>query len=96
MPTEPPPANTFDTILVRTYHSPFGHDCLKCVLILETCSRLWEPVFSSPFRTYSKESITQLQIFSFDHSTTEGIERILRALTLVRTILSFLKPRVGL
>lgn len=40
--------------------------------------------------------MTQFQILSFDHSTTEGAERILRALTLVGTILFFEKPRVGL
>lgn len=54
MATEPPPANTFETILVRTYHSPLYNDSSKCVLTLETCSRLWEPVCSSPFRTQSK------------------------------------------
>lgn len=29
MATEPPPANTFDTILVRTFHSAFGNHSPK-------------------------------------------------------------------
>lgn len=41
MEAPPPPANAFDTILIRSCNLPLFNHLLKETLTLETCSRLW-------------------------------------------------------